>query len=71
MCQTARCVEAMLINEKQIKIQQQALELANQTGQWVAIYKDGEGRISCIRADLATGFPIQGYVSPDMRNPNL
>lgn len=66
MCETARCVEARLINEKQIKIQQEALQLANEIGQWVAIYLNSEGRLDYIRADLAQGLPVKGYVSPDV-----
>lgn len=68
MCDTARCVEAKIENERQIKIQQEALELANKTGEWVAIYQEPGGKLNCIRADLAQGLPIRGYASPNNRN---
>lgn len=64
MCETARCVEARLINEQQLKIQSKAQELANEIKEWVAIYKDSHGRSQFIRADLSAGYPIIGYVSP-------
>jgi hypothetical protein len=68
MCETARCIEQKIINEKQINIQQEAVRLANETGQWVAIYQD-EGGLKCIRADLAQGLLIRGFASPNNRDP--
>lgn len=54
-------------NEARETIQEKAQELANQTGEWFAIYKDEFG-FHTIRADLSTGYPIIGHVSPNVQD---
>lgn len=70
MCESFNCLEIAKENEKQIKIQQEAQQLANETGEWFAIYKE-DGQFKYIRADQAAGLPVIGYASPKLRNPNV
>lgn len=51
-------------NEEQQRIQKEASILAAQTGEWIAIYKEPDGKLQYIIATEATNVPIVGFISP-------
>lgn len=58
-------------NEEREQAQERAQDLANSTGEWFAIYIDEQGIHRTIRADLAAGYPITGYISPKVQRTSL
>ena len=58
-------------NAQKSEILNKAAELAEKTGQTMAIYTDGEGQKQCIPASGAAGYPVEQYISPKYRNAYL
>ncbi len=59
------CVQKIkAANEADKKILEQAAEMAKQTGETYAIYKNEHGQVSFIPAGQSAGYPITGYISP-------
>lgn len=66
MCESAKCLEQIQKQIEKQKTYKDALQLANESGQWVAICKTYEG-VEYIRADqLQPGNIVIEYVSPKL-----
>lgn len=61
------CKQKLLV-EQNDSVNEEAKTLANNTGQWVAIYKDEFGGTQFILADQAGQYPVIRYISPELHN---
>lgn len=62
------CVQKILAaNDQDNAVIQAAQNLADECGEWVAVYRDGSGQLCYQRAADAAGIYIIRYITPQLQ----
>lgn len=63
------CIQKILMaHDQENKTIIEAMALAKETGQWVAIYTDEYGQKQYRIASQAAGLPVTRHISPNMQD---